>query len=111
MGGEPAHAADRGRGNLNPRPGGGGIFYPLWSFRNISKTAASIVAKLSVPSRTFLLHIVYIYCSRACDRLATNDVRVTSCSAIFDAKKSFAGRALMPTVLKIEKKIAKVKHM
>ena len=42
-------------------------------------------------------------CSRAYDRLATNDVRVTSCSAIFDAKKGFAGRALMPTVLKIEK--------
>ena len=37
------------------------------------------------------------------DRLATNDVRVTSCSAIFDAKKGFAGGALMPIVLKIEK--------
>ena len=35
--------------------------------------------------------------------MATNDVRVTSCSAIFDAKKGFAGRALLSTDLKIEK--------
>ena len=36
-------------------------------------------------------------------RLATNDVRVASCSAIFDARKGFTGKALMPTVLNIEK--------
>ena len=37
------------------------------------------------------------------DKLATNYVRVTSCSVIFDAKKGFAGKAIMPTVLKIAK--------
>ena len=31
------------------------------------------------------------------DRLATNDVRVTSYSAILDAKKCFAGGAIMRT--------------
>ena len=41
----------------------------------------------SVPSRTFLLHIVFKNCIRAYDRLATNNVRVTSCSAILRRQK------------------------
>ena len=95
-----------------PAPWWGGLFLaPPQSFCNISKTTAPIVAKLSVPSCTFILHITFKNCSSAYDRLATDDVRVTSYSAIFDAKKGLAGRALMPTVLKIEKKISKTKKI
>ena len=87
---------------------GGGLFFSLC---NISKTAAPIVATLSVISRTFLVHIVFENCSRVSDRLATNDVRMTSCSAIFDAKKGFAERPLMPTVLKMEKNNSNQNHV
>ena len=95
------------RSRVNPRPGGvGAIFWPPSSLFAIS------LKLLRRSSRSFqhplvhsslLLHIVSKNCSRAHDRLATNDVRMKSCSAIFDAKKGFEGRALMPTVLKIEK--------
>ena len=39
------------------------------------------------------------------DRLATNDVSLTPSLAIFDAKKGFAGRAIMRAVLKIQKNV------
>ena len=38
-------------------------------------------------------------------RLPANDVRVTSCSAVFGPKKDFAGRAVRPTALKIQKNV------
>ena len=41
--------------------------------------------------------------SKGYDRLAGNDVRVTSCSAVFDPKKGFAGRAVRPIALQIQK--------
>ena len=78
----------------------GAIFAPSSLFAiSQTKTAAQIVAKLSAPSHN-VLYIVFIF-SRAYGRLATNDFRVTSCSAIFDAEKCLAGRAIMPIVLKI----------
>ena len=35
--------------------------------------------------------------------MPSNDVRVTSCSAVFGPKKGFAGRAVRPKALKIPK--------
>ena len=43
------------------------------------------------------------------DRLAGNDVRVTSCSAVFDPKKGFAGRAVRPIALQIQKNDTDIK--
>ena len=63
-----------------------------------------IVTKLSVPSRASILHIVTKTFSKGYDKLPANDVRVTSRSAVFDPKKGFAGRAVRPTALKIQKK-------
>ena len=83
--------------------GGGYFLPPLQTFRYISRTAAPIVTKLSVPSRTSILHIVTKNFSKGYDRLAGNDVRVTSCSAVFDPKKGFAGRAVRPIALQIQK--------
>ena len=59
---------------------GGGLFLaPLKFFRNISYTNASIVAKLSVPSCTSILRMVSKGKHCEYDRMAANDVRVTSC--------------------------------
>ena len=41
--------------------------------------------------------------------MLTNDVRVTSCSAVFGPKKGFAGRAVRPTALKIQKNVQDIK--
>ena len=102
---------------FSPRPGGvgwgGGYFlFPSSLFAIFLKPLRRSSRNFQyLPSCTFLLHIVSKNCSRAYERLATSDVRVTSCSAIFDVKKGFAGRALMPTVLKIKKKINMKKYV
>ena len=96
---------------FNPRPGGGGGFFsPLQTFRYISRTAAPIVTKLSVPSRVSILHIVTKHFSKGYDRLPGNDVRVTSCSAVFGPLPGFAARAVRPTALKIQKKRSRHKR-
>ena len=94
---------------LNLRPGGGLFLAPLQTFRYISRTAVPIVTKLSVPSRASILHIVTKHFSKGYDRLPANDVRVTSCSAVFGPKKGFAGRAVRPTALKIQKNVQDIK--
>ena len=44
------------------------------------------------------------------DRLPANDVRVRSCSVVFgQKKKGFAGRAVRPTALKIQKNVQDIK--
>ena len=47
--------------------------------------------------------------SKGYDTLPANDVRVTSCSAVFGPKKGFAGRAVRPTDLKIQKNVQDIK--
>ena len=49
--------------------------------------------------------------SKGYDRLPANDVRVTSCSAVFGPKKDFAGRAVRPTALKIQKNVRDIKYV
>ena len=91
-------------------PGGVGLFLaPLQTFQYISRTAAPIVTKLAVPSRASILHIVTKCFSKGYDRLPANDVRVTSCSAVFGPKKGFAGRAVRPTTLEIQKNVSDIK--
>ena len=50
-------------------------------------------------------------CCKKYDRLATNDVRVMSFSAILDTKNDFARGALMPTVLKLAENNKIKKHV
>ena len=97
------------RTQVNPRPGeGGAIFCPLHTSRYIFRTPAPIVTKLSVSSRSSILHIVTKNFSKGYDTLPANDVRVTSCSAVFGPKKGFAGRAVGPA-LKIQKNAQDIK--
>ena len=70
---------------LTRAPLGGGYFEPPLSFScDIFQTSAGITTKLAVPSLPTILHIVVKFESRGYYSLATNDVRVTSCSADFD---------------------------
>ena len=41
--------------------------------------------------------------------MPANDVRVTSCSSVFGPKKGFAGRAVRPTALRIQKNVLDIK--
>ena len=84
---------------------------PLQTFQYISRTAAPIVTKLAVPSRASILHMVTKHFSKGYDRLRANDVRVRSCSAVFGPKKGFAGRAVRPTALKIQKNARDIKDV
>ena len=81
---------------------------PLQTFRYISRTAAPIVTKLSVPFRASILHIVTENFSKGYDRLPARDVKVMSCSAAFGPKKGFAGRTVRPTALKIQKNVQNI---
>ena len=65
--------------------------------------------QLTVPSRASILHIVTKKISKGYDSFPANDVRVTSCSALFGPKKGFAARAVRPTALKIQKNVQDIK--
>ena len=84
-----------------PRRGGAETAPPS-TFRNISQSVADSATKLSVPLPTSILHKLTKGCFKGYDMSAENDVRVTSCSAILDLKKGFAGRRTTPTVSKLE---------
>ena len=71
----------------------GAFLAPLQTSRYISRTAARIVTKLSVPSRTSILHIVTKCILKGYDMLSANDGRVMSCSAVFGAKNRFRGKS------------------
>ena len=67
--------------------GGGGLFRAPLSFScDIFSTNPGITTKPAVPFLPTILHIVLKFHSPGNHSSATNDVRVTSCSADFDQK-------------------------
>ena len=95
---------------LNPRPGGGRLFLapsPDFSIYLQNRCADRHQTCSILPS------INFPHCdkniSKGNHRLPANDVRVTSCSAVFGPKKGFAGRAVRPTALKIQKNVSHIK--
>ena len=72
---------------LNPRHGVVGAIFVPSSLAIISQTNAPIAAKLSLPSPMYI-NFIHTYKKKnlGFDRLAENDVIVTSCSVIFSEK-------------------------